>query len=573
MKQTIHIRIMKMLSCIAVFSAIVGTCMLAGCNPTKEKTGADLVVYGKIFTSENNQVAESFAVKNGKYVYVGDRKEAEAFVEMGKTEVLDYTGKGLVMPGCGNGHAHYASGFAIQSVGTMVSRDDDVNKFLTETVPVAVKKAKDTGAKAIFGYGWNMMEFPKNMPTRQQLDAICSDIPMYFADEEGHKGLVNTVALVNAGIMKKDGTVLKKEIRGGEIKIGADGTPTGLLSEQAGTYVRSFLDNENLFSVDIARANMATYFEGKKVFSIEAEPTDYSDKNNWMKLPEITKKVDTIYIYPTEYEDDSEGAPVFAGINEKTMREPAQETYLMQGTAYEDATNVFVPYYRQVNMAAASKMTGQELDAAFRSIPQKDVFAALDYYFENVNGGRPFILAGHSQGSAIQSLVLAEYMKDHPEYLKRMVAAYVIGYSITGDYLKANPHLKFAEKADDTGVIVSWNTEGPANVGKDNIVVLPGEVSINPLNWKRDETYASEAQNLGGYIYNEKTGKLEIVPNAADAQLNLKRGVVITKTKALEPISGTTVFGPASYHNGDYALYYNNIKDNVATRIAAYLSK
>ena len=33
---------------------------------------------------------------------------------------------------------------------------------------------------------------------------------------------------------------------------------------------------------------------------------------------------------------------------------------------------------------------------------------------------------------------------------------------------------------------------------------------------------------------------------------------------------GITVFGPASYHNGDYALYYYNIKDNVATRIAAY---
>ena len=890
MKQTILVHIMKILSCIAVFSAIIGTCMLASCNPMKERTGADLVVYGKIFTSENNQVVEAFAVKDGKYVYVGDRTGAEAFVEKGKTKVLDYTGKGLVMPGCGNGHAHYAPGFAIQSVGTMISRDDDVNKFLTEIVPAAVKKAKDTGAKAIFGCGWNMMEFPKNMPTRQQLDAICSDIPMYFADEEGHKGLVNTIALVNAGIMTKDGAVLKKEIRGGEIKIGADGTPTGFLSEQSGTYVRSFLDNKNLFSVDIAKANMAkvqkmllsegytmyldgyttyffndsfykaaqqmdkagdihfvlgttyeidswmdvnaaltkagdamkyasrhvipnwiklfmdgtvesgtgfvdplypggrqgipnwteeeltnitrkanakgltmhvhvmgnkgvnrvvnsfinggkdemrntlvhvygvnqpdyqrmadhniqvtegllwhhaddplqeellsilpegmkdkgypmksyfdyginvsshsdfpalsgspddpfgimeiavtgvyhgekgapwwteelltreqaltaltincakqmfiekergsiragkyadfllvdkdvlscpvteihtaksvaTYFEGKKVFSNEAEPADYSDKNNWMKLPEITKNVDTIYIYPTEYEDDSEGAPTFADINEKSMREPAQETYLMQGTAYEDSTNVFVPYYRQVNMAAAGKMTGEELDAAFRSLPQKDVFAALDYYFENLNGGRPFILAGHSQGSAIQSLVLAEYMKAHPEYLKRMIAAYVIGYSITGDYLKANPHLKFAEKTDDTGVIVSWNTEGPANVGKKNVVVLPGEVSINPLNWKRDETYASEAQNLGGYIYNEKTGKLEMVPNAADAQLNLKRGVVITKTKALEPISGTTVFGPASYHNGDYALYYNNIKDNVAKRIAAYLSK
>ncbi|MBQ3444035.1 MAG: amidohydrolase family protein, partial [Selenomonadaceae bacterium] len=109
-----------------------------------------------------------------------------------------------------------------------------------------------------FGFGWNTMDFLKNMPTRQQLDAICNDIPMYFADEEGHKGLTNTLALVNAGIMKADGTVLKKgdDIRGGEIVMGADGKPTGFLKEQAGTYTRSFLDNDNLFSVDVAKETM-----------------------------------------------------------------------------------------------------------------------------------------------------------------------------------------------------------------------------------------------------------------------------------------------------------------------------
>jgi predicted amidohydrolase YtcJ len=96
---------------------------------------------------------EAFAVKDGKYVYVGDKAGAEAFVEEGKTEVVDYTGKGLVMPGCGNGHAHYALGYAIQSVGTVMSMEDDVNKFLTEIVPGAVKKARETGAKAIFGQG------------------------------------------------------------------------------------------------------------------------------------------------------------------------------------------------------------------------------------------------------------------------------------------------------------------------------------------------------------------------------------------------------------------------------------
>ena len=52
--------------------------------------------------------------------------------------------------------------------------------------------------------------------------------------------------------------------------------------------------------------------------------------------------------------------------------------------------------------------------------------------------------------------------------------------------------------------------------------------------------------------------------------MNLKRGVVITTTKAVAPVSYTTIFGPASYHESDYALYYNNIKDNVAKRVAAY---
>ena len=220
------------------------------------KTGADLVVYGKVFTSEGNQMVDAFAVKDGRYVYVGNKAGAASFIEKGKTEVLDYTGKGLVMPSCGNGHAHYSIGHGIPKAGTMVSRNDSVEKFLTEIVPAAVLKARESGATAIFGFGWNMLSFQTNTPTRQQLDAICSDIPIYFADEEGHKGLANTCCLVNAGIMAKDGTVLKREVRGGEIVMGPDGTPTGFLKEQAGTYTRSFLDNDRLFSVDIAKVNM-----------------------------------------------------------------------------------------------------------------------------------------------------------------------------------------------------------------------------------------------------------------------------------------------------------------------------
>ncbi len=294
-----------------------------------EKTSADLVVYGKIFTSENGQIVEAFAVKDGKYVYVGDKKGAETFVETGKTEVVDYSDKGLVMPSCGNGHAHYSMGVALPIIGT-VAIGKTPEEFLKEVVPAAVKKARETGAKSIFGFGWNYITFMENMPTRQQLDAICNDIPIYFADDEGHKGLVNTLMLVNAGIMKADGTVLKKDkdIRGGEIVMGTDGTPTGFLKEQAGTYTRSFLDCDNLYPVDVAKIvipkiqehllaegytmyidGWGNYFYNDNFFKA-AQQLDQAGKMNfvlgltyeiesWMNVEEALKKAADIQKYAT----------------------------------------------------------------------------------------------------------------------------------------------------------------------------------------------------------------------------------------------------------------------------------
>ncbi len=242
---------------LGLLLAVLAAVSFVACSSAETgRTVADLVVYGKIFTSEGSQIVEAFAVKDGKYVYVGDKKGAEAFVEADKTEVVDYTGKGLVMSSCGNGHSHYLSAFAVQTFGTMIAFEDTVEKFMTEIVPSTVKRARETGAKVVYGMGWEYQTFKHNLPTRQDLDAICSDIPMYFADEENHKALVNTLALVNAGIMSADGTVLIKEIRGGEIVMGEDGTPTGFLKEQASTYVRSFLDNESLFPIATAKATM-----------------------------------------------------------------------------------------------------------------------------------------------------------------------------------------------------------------------------------------------------------------------------------------------------------------------------
>ena len=253
--------------------------------------------------------------------------------------------------------------------------------------------------------------------------------------------------------------------------------------------------------------------------AIEGKEPNYSDKTCWYQIPEITKDIDTFFVYPTEYMASNEGDPDFAPLDNAEMLEGVKTNYPILASVYEDSTNVFMPYYRQAGMMFAAEEARKSGDprTAFATIPYADITAALDYYFQNYNNGRPFIIAGHSQGSGIVSLVLKDYFKEHPDYYERMIAAYVIGFSITREYLEENTHLKFATGESDTGVIVSWNTEGPANANAQNMVWMPGAISINPLNWKLDDTYAPASENLGSYVLNLETFKHEFKDVKADA--------------------------------------------------------
>ena len=155
-----------------------------------------------------------------------------------------------------------------------------------------------------------------------------------------------------------------------------------------------------------------------------------------------------------------------------------------------------------------------------------------------------------------------------------MIAAYVIGYSITPDYLAQNPELRFAEGPDDTGVIVSYNTEAPKVIGN-NPVVLPGALVINPITWTRGEQLATAEQNLGSIILNTK-GEVAVwdVKNFADAQIDLARGVLICSTVDVDKWSpGNNVFGKGVFHTFDYPFYYYNIRKNAADRTSNYFGK
>ena len=225
--------------------------LAAGCNNV-----ADTVIFGTVYTADTDAPsAEAIAVKDGKFIYVGDKAGAEPYIRDGITEVVDHTGKGMVMPGCFEGHAHYLMGNSLGCMGglTLDPIADDVNSFF-EKLKLAYADAKQNGKSCIFGFGWNYQTFDgQGMPTRTQLDAICPDVAVFIHDSEGHKSLANSVCLRNAGIIDAEDNVLKGEVRGGKICMDAAGKPDGLLLEQAVAYVRNRgIDFDEILTDDVA---------------------------------------------------------------------------------------------------------------------------------------------------------------------------------------------------------------------------------------------------------------------------------------------------------------------------------
>lgn len=302
-------------------------------------------------------------------------------------------------------------------------------------------------------------------------------------------------------------------------------------------------------------------------------PSDYADNNNWMLLPKQNDKpVDIFYLYPTSWSvKDSSEYPV-CSIDLKKMRKTAKSNAEKQASAFETVGNIYAPYYRQLAVAFILNRPAEDRADYFGGVPAADAIAAFDYYIRHYNNGRPFILAGHSQGAALIKEILFTYMKENPDVYSRMAAAYVIGYSVTEQEMTDHPWLKFAEGAEDTGVIISYNTESPELSGT-NTILLPGSIAINPISWTRTATPAPADRNPGSYI--KVNGEMTLVKKLADATVNPRRGTVIcSSVSPAEFKSKNAAFFPAGvYHSFDIAFYYMSLRQNAQLRTDAFLQK
>ena len=297
--------------------------------------------------------------------------------------------------------------------------------------------------------------------------------------------------------------------------------------------------------------------------------TDYSKASNWLTMDVSgSLPVDVFYLYPTEWQkgpDDSD----YCTVDNVSMIKGANGAFNRQATAFLPVGNIYAPYYRQADAAYTLTLsTVEQQEEAIRIIPAADGIAAFNYYLEHYNNGRPFILAGHSQGSNVLLYILTQ-IKDQPEVLDRMVAAYVIGFSVTQEYLDQNAPLKFAAGPDDTGVIISFNTEGEGVAFSP--LVRPGALAINPISWTLTEAEAPREDNVGSItLITAAVCDLTPVKGLASAQVDTLRGVVVCKS--VDPAGYSLPGLPGVYHSFDYPFFFYNIRANAQNRVDHYLA-
>lgn len=203
-------------------------------NPALAQEIADKIWSGgPVYTmNDDAMTAEAVAIKDGRIIAVGSTDEVMAH-KGDDTQLVDLDGRTL-LPGFVDSHGHVAmGGLQALSANLLAPPDGEVTDIasLQQTLRKWAEENKEAVSKVnlIVGFGYdNASLAERRHPTREDLDAISTDVPIYLVHQSGHFGAANSRALEFGGITSKSA-----DPPGGVIRRDSDGEPNGVLEETA----------------------------------------------------------------------------------------------------------------------------------------------------------------------------------------------------------------------------------------------------------------------------------------------------------------------------------------------------
>lgn len=336
-------------------------------------------------------------------------------------------------------------------------------------------------------------------------------------------------------------------------------------------------------------------------------PPDYSQPQYWAALPDrldaadvvpendpfgdrqASAPVDVFYIHPTTYRGtDNWNQPLDdARVNDWTD----ESVVARQAAVFNACCRVFAPRYRQASAAGVYAPPEMKAMGAYEFAWQ-DVRAAFLYYMKHWNKGRPFIIAGHSQGGAHTEHWLKEFGKE-PRLARLLVAAYPIGIGFAAADIAKLPGVHgLCRTPTETGCVVAWNTFA-ANGDPKTFVssaqaryvqrsgTTDGQeiVCVNPLSFDASRPAAPASWNLGALPARPGVG-LAPALRAGTPLPATQAGVlgascangVLTLDAAPGPGYAIVPLPNGMLHFNDFDLFYQNIRINAVARSEAFIA-
>ena len=341
-------------------------------------------------------------------------------------------------------------------------------------------------------------------------------------------------------------------------------------------------------------------------FSDEEIPKapNYNEESFWAALPwrdglhnlspdqkpsmEI-KEFDVFYIHPTGYFLKHWNEPLD---HNSASYERTGSHLASQASAFSETCNVYAPYYRQ---ATYFSFYDAELNGvSAQDLAYSDIAKSFEIYINQHNQGRPFFIAGHSQGALHGQRLVHEYISMNPNR-EKFIAAYLIGYILPIKHFhNLYPDLLISKSADDQKSIISWSTglQGFNRSRAYSMFWMPNGwttenmeqpiVCQNPFCWTINKDWQKDENNipirlrsnnlfLTDYTATEhKHSKIEveaITDLSFEARYSKNfmietRGPLINKIKSFAP--------NGDLHNFDMSLFWGAIRNNVKVRANAF---
>jgi predicted amidohydrolase YtcJ len=194
------------------------------------KKQVDLIVKNaSIYTVDDAfSKVEAMAVNDGRIVATGTSEQI--LDDYQSSTIVDAGGK-FVYPGFNDAHCHF-NGYATDLMQYADLRD---TRSPEEIYLILKDHHEKFGGEWILGRSWDQNDWDvQEFPTKEKLDELFPDIPVYLVRVDGHAGWCNSKVLEIAGI------TAESKVGGGEVLI-KNGEPTGILIDNAMGLVRKFI--------------------------------------------------------------------------------------------------------------------------------------------------------------------------------------------------------------------------------------------------------------------------------------------------------------------------------------------